>query len=165
MAEEQIVFKGHPSAVTVFGTLFINIVVLVALGVGLALFWNSLPPGNIRYAMLGLLLIPVVILISKFIQLRLLLYEITSERIRVTRGLLTRRTDELELYRVKDTALIEPFIYRLFSAANIFVTTNDASNPQLELRGVKHAKEIREQLRHSVEECRMRKGAQVREME
>ena len=165
MAEEQIVFKGHPSAVTVFGTLFINIVVLAGIGIGLAFFWNALPSGNVRYFSLVLLLIPLVILLSKWIQLRLLIYEITSERIKVTRGLLTRRTDELELYRVKDTALIEPFLYRLFSAANIFVTTNDASTPQLELRGVKHAKEIREHLRQSIEECRMRKGAQVREME
>lgn len=159
------VFRGHPSIATVFGSLFLSIVLLVAIAVGLSFFWNSLPTGNMRYAACALFLIPLLILLSKVVQLKLLLYEITSERIKVTHGLLTRRTDELELYRVKDTSLIEPFFYRLFSAANIFIATNDASTPKLELRGVKNAKDVREQLRQSVEECRMRKGAQVREME
>ncbi|MDB6026015.1 MAG: hypothetical protein JWM68_2238 [Verrucomicrobiales bacterium] len=165
MAEERVVFRGHPSIATVFGSLFLSIVLLVAIAVGLSFFWNSLPTGNMRYAACALFLIPLLILLSKVVQLKLLLYEITSERIKVTHGLLTRRTDELELYRVKDTSLIEPFFYRLFSAANIFIATNDASTPKLELRGVKNAKDVREQLRQSVEECRMRKGAQVREME
>ncbi len=164
MAEERVVFRGHPSAATIFGSLFTSILLLVGIAVGIAFFWNNLV-GNVRYVALGLLIVPLVIMISKLIQLRLLNYEITSERIKVTHGLLTRRTDELELYRVKDTSLIEPFFYRLFSAANIFIATNDASTPKLELRGIKHAKEVREQLRASVEECRMRKGAQVREME
>ena len=165
MPEERVVFRGHPSIATVFGSVSVSVLLVAMIGAGLAFFWNSLPAGNVRYVAFALFLIPLVILLSKMIQLKLLLYEITSERIKVTHGLLTRRTDELELYRVKDTSLIEPFFYRLFSAANIFISTNDASTPKLELRGVKNAKEVREQLRQSVEECRMRKGAQVREME
>jgi uncharacterized membrane protein YdbT with pleckstrin-like domain len=165
MVEERTVFRGHPSAVTIFGSLFISIVLLIALGVGLGLYWNNMPSGNLRYALLALLLVPILILLVQVIKLRMLVYEITSERIRITHGLLTRRTDELELYRVKDTSLIEPFFYRLFSAANIFVATSDATTPQLELRGIKNGKEVREQLRQGVEECRTRKGAQVREME
>ena len=165
MSEERVVFRGHPSLVTAFGSVTFSIILLGAIIFGLVYFWDSLPPAPVRYGAVALVLVPLVMLISKIAAVKLLLYEITSERIKVTHGLFVRRTDELELYRVKDTSLIEPFFYRLFSAANIFVATNDASTPRLELRGIKHAKEIREELRNSVEACRMKKGAQVREME
>jgi hypothetical protein len=81
------------------------------------------------------------------------------------RGIVSKRTDELELYRVKDTSLIEPFIYRMFSVGNISVVTNDASTPTLELRAIKNAKEIREELRASIEECRARKRTGLVELE
>jgi uncharacterized membrane protein YdbT with pleckstrin-like domain len=92
-------------------------------------------------------------------------FEVTTERIRVTTGLLTRRTDELELYRVQDLTLIEPFFGRLFGLGTIVVTTNDASTPVLEIQYIRGAREVREQMRKSVEECRDRKRVRVAELE
>ena len=165
MAEEQTVYRGHPSPVTVIGSLSFSLLLIIGLSVAVFFFWNALPPPPMRYGVFALFLIPLVILLSKWIQLRLLSYEITTERIRLTRGLFTRRTDELELYRVKDSALVEPFLYRVFGVGNIVVTTNDTTTPELDLTGIKRAKEVREQLRSSVEKCRVSKGARVMEME
>ena len=165
MAEERVVFKGTPSPVTIIGSWIASIVLFVGIVVALVMFWNAIPDTPLRYAAFALLLIPLGILLTRWIKLKLLRYEITTERIKVTHGLLTRRTDELELYRVKDTALLEPFLYRLFSVGNVFITTHDSTNPELELKGIKGAKEVREKLRQSVEACRVNKGARIMEME
>ena len=165
MADEQIIYRGNPSVVTILGTLLLNAFLLIAIGVGIVLVWQHLHGSPVRYAAFALLLIPLVIFLIKWIALKFLTYEITSERIKITKGILSKRTDELELYRVKDTSLIEPLALRMFGAGNILVITSDAGTPQLELKGIPGAKDIREKLRESVEECRVRKGARVMEME
>src|SRR4051812_10579812 len=79
------------------------------------------------------LVVPLFIWIWKWIENRNRVYEITTQRIRITTGVFTKRTDELELYRVRDTSLVEPFLYRMFGAGNIQVVTADASTPGLTL--------------------------------
>lgn len=165
MADERLIYRGNPSLVTILGTVVLNVFIVIAIAVGIGLMWQRLPAPPLRYAILAVLLIPLFILLIKWVALKFVTYEITSERIKVTRGILSKRTDELELYRVKDTSLIEPFSMRLFGAGNILVITSDAGTPQLELTGIAGAKEVRERLRESIEECRVRKGARVMEME
>ena len=92
-------------------------------------------------------------------------YEITTERIKVTTGLVNKHTDDLELYRVKDTVLEEPALLRLAGAGNIVLTTNDATTPTLVLEAIKGAKELREELRKHIEDCRDRKRTRLTELE
>lgn len=92
-------------------------------------------------------------------------YEITTERIKVTTGLLNKHTDDLELYRVKDTVLEEPALLRLAGAGNIVLTTSDTTTPTLVLEGITGAKEVREELRKHIEACRDRKRTRLTELE
>ena len=92
-------------------------------------------------------------------------YEITTERIKVTTGLVSKRTDDLELYRVKDMVLEEPPLLRLAGAGNIVLTTSDTTTPTLVLEGITGAKELREQLRKHIEDCRDRKRTRLTELE
>ncbi|MEO7677491.1 MAG: PH domain-containing protein [Verrucomicrobiota bacterium] len=165
MAEERIIYKGNPSAVAIFGSLVLSVLLFLGIAAGLIHFRNQFPQTNVRYGIYALLLIPLFIVLSRWSMLKFITYEITSERIKLTKGLFSKRTDELELYRVKDTSLIEPFFYRMFSVGNISIVTGDATTPALELRAVKNAKEIREQLRACVEECRGRKRTGIVELE
>lgn len=92
-------------------------------------------------------------------------YEITTERIKVTTGLVNKHTDDLELYRVKDTVLEEPVLLRLAGAGNIVLTTSDTTTPSLVLEGITGAKELREELRKHIESCRDRKRTRLTELE
>lgn len=165
MADEQTIFKGNPSPVAILGTLVLCAILFIGFSVGLVVFWKELAPGALRKIVFWLPLIPLIIFFFKWIALNFLTYEITSERIKVIKGILGKRTDELELYRVKDTSLIEPFVYRMFGVGNISVITNDATTPALELRAIKNAKDVREKLRASIEECRARKRTGLVELE
>jgi len=165
MADERIIFQGNPSPVSILGSLLLSAALFVALSAGLIFFWKEMPQGILRQIVFWVPLVPLLFLLGKWIALKFISYEITSERIKVTKGIISKRMDELELYRVKDTSLIEPFIYRMFSVGNISLITGDDTSPQLELTAIPNAKGIREQLRVSIEECRTRKRAGIMELE
>lgn len=165
MADERIIFKGNPSIISILGTLVLCLVLFVGGSIALVVFRTDISDKIFWYGVIWLPLIPMLYLLGKYVALKFVSYEITSERVKTIKGILSKRTDELELYRVKDTSLIEPFIYRMFGVGNISIITGDDTTPQLELKAIKNAKEVREQLRASVEECRTRKRAGIVELE
>lgn len=165
MTDERIIFKGNPSSVAILGTLVLCVILFLAGSVALVVFWNRLPTGAVRQVIFWLPVIPALFALGKWIALKFHSYEITTQRVKMIKGILSKRTDELELYRVQDTSLIEPFIFRMFSVGNISLVTGDESTPTLELKAIKNAKDVREQLRVSIEECRTRKRAGIVELE
>src|SRR3954462_10948115 len=108
MSEEQIIFRGSPSVVTRFGSLFLSSIVLAGCAIGM--FFVP-PPG--RYILGGVAALALIYIISVITVVKATQYEVTSERIRVRTGILTKRTEELELYRAMDTSLIEPLTMRM----------------------------------------------------
>ncbi len=165
MAEEKLVFKGSPSAVVSLGTFILCSTAFLFLLVCIVLSWSRLSNSVLRFALIALLFAPIVVALVKWAVIKARVYEITSERIKITDGIFSKKTEELELYRVKDTTLLEPFLLRTFGAGSILITTADASTPSLELEGLKGAKELREQLRTNIEACRDRKRTRVTELE
>jgi len=69
----------------------------------------------------------------------------------------------MELYRVKDTMLHEPFLLRLVSRANIQIISSDRSSPSITLPALPNAEWLRQQIRTNVERLRLKRG--VREMD
>lgn len=111
------------------------------------------------------LIFPLFIALYKWLQNKCRVFEITTERIKISRGVFSRRTDEVELYRVQDYVLEEPFRLRLFHLGNIVVTSSDNTNPVVLIEGIPDAAELRDQIRTSVERCRDRKRVRVTEFE
>jgi len=138
MTEERTVWFGNPSQV-------INLGSYILLGL---FFW---------------LVIPLFIILWKWLVVKNTKYELTTERLRMRHGVLNKKLDELELYRVRDYKLDQPFFLRLFSLGNVILQTSDRTHPTVLIEAVANAEELREQLRTHVEACRMRKG--VREVD
>jgi len=138
--EEQLIWRGHSSAVVHFGTFLLC---------GF-FFW---------------LVIPIFIGLWKYIQNRCRIYEITTERIKVTQGVFSRNTEEVELYRVRDYRLEEPFWIRMFHLGNIVLSTTDNSTQGLVIEAVPNADDLRNQIRKYVEVCRLRKNVRITELE
>ncbi len=115
--------------------------------------------------MLIWLAIPAVIFLWKWLQTRSQVYELTSQRLKTSTGVFTRRTDELELYRVKDITMIQPFWMRLMGLGRVVLTTHDDSSPEIVIEGIPDAEVFREHLRNSVEVCREQKRVRLTELE
>ena len=132
MTTDEIVWSGSPSQI-------LNLPVYIVCGL---LFW---------------LVVPIFIAIWKWLVLRNVRYELTTERLKVRQGVFNKVLDEIELYRVRDYRLEQPFWLRLFSLGNIGMGTNDSSNPYVELRAVHESEQVYEKIRKHVEECRVKK--------
>jgi uncharacterized membrane protein YdbT with pleckstrin-like domain len=157
MSEEVVLFRGSPSLIIKAGTFAVGVLLMAGFITGAILLEQPLI--HIGAGVVLLWLVGVVLFI------RTQVFEVTSQRLRWTRGIFTKRTDEMELYRVLDVSLVEPLFFRMFGAGNIEVRSADATHPQLLLPAVKGARELREQLRTAVEQCRERKGVRMTEFD
>ena len=138
MEEERSVWNGNPSQV-------VNLPAFILLGL---FFW---------------LVIPLFVILWKWLVIKYTKYELTTERLRLRHGVLNKVTDDLELYRVRDYKLEQPFFLRLFSLGNVVLKTSDRSHPVVVIKAIKDGEAMRELLRKYVEENRVRK--QVREVD
>jgi uncharacterized membrane protein YdbT with pleckstrin-like domain len=139
--EEKLIFKGSPSQVTNIGFYILCVILLPVFGLGLILF------------------------LVRFLKTKFTKYEITKERIIEQTGVLSRKTDETELYRVKDIRLDEPFFLRMFGLSTILLVTSDKSSPLIKIHGVENGSDLRKELRTSVEARRDQKGVKERDFE
>ena len=111
------------------------------------------------------LLVPILIAWWKYWENRCRIFELTTQRIRLTTGIFNKVSEEIELYRVEDIKVVQPFWYRLFGLGSIMLATNDASAPTFTIDAIPNVVELREHLRKSVEQCRDRKRVRLMEME
>jgi uncharacterized membrane protein YdbT with pleckstrin-like domain len=131
--------------------------------------WRGTPsqlvnlPWYVLWILLFWLVIPLLVMLWQWLVIRNTVYELTSERLKLRRGVLNKHLDEVELYRVRDYKLEQPFFLRLFGLGNILLQTSDRSHPSLRLRAVRDGEQLYERVRAAVEECRARKG--VRELD
>jgi uncharacterized membrane protein YdbT with pleckstrin-like domain len=155
---ETTVWQGTPSQWTNLGTYLFC--ALLAAGV---IYAKVVYTGQGSEYVLVALTIPALWALTRWIGTRTHHYEITTERIKLTEGLLSKRTSELELYRIRDYSVVEPFWLRLVGCGNIILVSADRTSPQIILHAVPHAATLKDQIRTNTERMRQRRG--VRDLE
>ncbi len=104
------------------------------------------------------LALPALYLAKLWLRSRFVRYELTSERLMITRGWLMARVDNLELYRVREMHIDLPILPRLCGVGTIVLETVDHVEPEVVLSGVRDPRALFERLRDQVEACRKRAG-------
>lgn len=86
-------------------------------------------------------------------------YELTTERLRVTHGILSLEVDDIELYRIKDIHVRQPLLQRIYSLGSIVIWSSDVTLPRCRIHAqpIGVVRELREQIRLLSEELRDRK--------
>jgi uncharacterized membrane protein YdbT with pleckstrin-like domain len=153
MTDENSLWKGSPSQWLNIGPFAVAILLAVGAIVGGVYF---------PLAFTGLLL-PLIYVVWKFLVVKCQVFELTNERLRVTRGVINQKVDEIELYRVKDTVMVRIWWMRLTGLASIVLETSDRTMPRLTIPAIRGGVEMREILRKQVELQRDKK--RVREMD
>jgi uncharacterized membrane protein YdbT with pleckstrin-like domain len=90
-------------------------------------------------------------------------YVLTSERLRVTTGVLSTRTEDLELRRVRDSVILRPFWARLAGLGDVQILSADASTPRMILHAIRDPDGVQSMIRSNVQTQWSRFG--VRQME
>lgn len=109
------------------------------------------------------LIVPIFIALVRYLQTKNKVYELTTERLKTTEGIFSKSTGTLELYRVKDIEVRQPFISRMLGMENIHVRTSDLSSPALFLEAIPIAAGLPDKMRNQVETVRVQK--RVREID
>lgn len=156
---ESLVWRGTPSQWTNFGTYFFCL--LLAAGMVAAYF--LVPINQQNPLIFAGLAIPALWALGRWIATRCQRYEVTSERVKITTGLLSRQTNEIELYRVRDYSVVEPFWLRLVGCGDVVLLTADRSTSEFVLHAVPRANWLKDQIRTYTERMRQRRG--VRDLE
>ncbi|MEI9999343.1 MAG: PH domain-containing protein [Verrucomicrobiota bacterium] len=160
-AEEEILWRGHPSQVLNLHIYLFWVIILVVAGAILLAVADS--------DLWGLGILGVVLLVAlaqcgwAWFQLHATEYIVSTQRVRVISGFFSKEIEEIELFRVKDTMARQSFLLRLFGLGTITILSSDEHHPRLVLSGVPRAVDLRERLRQEVMMLRQRFG--VRELD
>jgi uncharacterized membrane protein YdbT with pleckstrin-like domain len=109
------------------------------------------------------LIVPIFIALSRYLQTKNNVFDLTSERLKITEGVFSKVTETLELYRVKDIEVLQPFFSRMLGVENIKINTSDLSSPVIMLDAIPKSVGLADKLRNQVEIIRVQK--RVREID
>jgi hypothetical protein len=124
---EKVLFKGRPATIYSVGQWF---VVALTLGIGYLVYWVK----------------------SHTIE-----FEITNQRIRIERGLLSQTKDNIELFRIDDYDIFKPFGMRLLGNCKLHLRSSDPSFPSVFLYGIPDLEKLADTLRDYSLRERMRR--------
>lgn len=151
--EEETLWQGARSQITNLGLYSLALLLLAGAIVGgffFPLVW-------------GLVVIPIFWIAWVWLVTRSESYTLTTERLRMKKGVLNQVFDEVELYRVKDVTLSRSVLQRMFGLGTVTMQTSDHGQENILIDSVRDSEELREQLRKQVEIIRDRK--RVREVD
>jgi membrane protein YdbS with pleckstrin-like domain len=133
---EEVLFEGHPALIPSFGILLLAVLTL------------------------GLWLLP------RAWQVRGKLYRVTTRRIVVETGVLGKRLEQIDLYRIADYTVERPFGQRLLGTGNLLLKTFDKSTPSLDISDIKtDVVTLYERLRQATEAEKARRGVRMVDFE
>ena len=171
LGTEPVVWQGTPSARAELPSYLALILGAVVATVGLVILGRADDAGDGGRSLADLVpwLVTLVWLVclgaavGLYVRSRATRYVLTEERLRVTTGLLSTTTQELELRRVRDTVVVQPFMLRMLGLGHVTLVTADASTPRATLRAVHDPLGLQTQIRSFVQ--RAYRGGGVREID
>ncbi len=105
-----------------------------------------------------LLVVPIPWALWAWLKTKNCIYTLTTERLMIRSGVLNKATESLELYRVRDLQVLEPFWARIFGLKNYHLITTDSTTPQLVLDFIPGSANLGDHLRTQIEAARQKKG-------
>lgn len=129
---EEVLFEGHVALVPGVGTL---VVAVLTLGLWLIVRWLKTMGTS---------------------------YRITTRRIVVESGVLSKRLEQIDLYRIADYTVERPFGQRLMGTGNLLLRTFDKTSPELNVRCIKaDVVALYERVRAATEADKTRRGVRM----
>jgi membrane protein YdbS with pleckstrin-like domain len=152
---EKPLFSGHPAAIYSAGQLLpFLIVITLGAAIGYSLKSQDVRNGAL-YTVLVCVVLCVLIFLNFYIKSLRTHYLITSQRVKLDRGVLSKRQESLELFRIDHFELVKPLGMRLLGQAELHLFSSDAELNDFYIYGVPNLESLSETLR----ECQLRERA------
>jgi membrane protein YdbS with pleckstrin-like domain len=149
MAEETL-WRGSPSWRVLVGKVVAIILTLILIPFA-AWFVASLMSGPIMTIGVWVTVIAVfgqtVAFLIAMMRLQSTLYTITSQRVMIEQGMLSKSVHEIDLRSIDDTQFFQTFADRLLGIGNVTLVSSDKELPTTVLRGIHDPRGVREIIR------------------
>jgi membrane protein YdbS with pleckstrin-like domain len=149
---EKDLYVGHPAAIYSIGQVLPFLVVVVAAAGAII---ASAPPA---YVALGFVLLLAIICLRYYLKSASTHYEITTQRIKLERGLLSKLQESLELFRIDHFELHKPLGMRLVGQSSLHLFSSDAELTNFYIYGVPDLEALADTLRICQLRERSRRG-------
>jgi len=156
--DDVIMFAGRPSLFGMAGTAVKGLffIILAAFVIKFPLETMLAGPLNIQLtedqilmigqyrfmAGIGLIVFVALILLFRMVLLKMTYYEVTSERIEWSRGILDRRVDNLDMFRVIDLNMRRSIFDCIFGIGTVGLITNDKTDPEFVFEKIRRPREL-----------------------
>jgi uncharacterized membrane protein YdbT with pleckstrin-like domain len=152
---ERDLYVGHPALIYTVGQLMPFLIVIVITGaIGYAMANGYIERSNqyILFLCLFFIVACTVICIMNYTKSRRVFYRITTQRIKLERGLLSKVQESLELFRIDHFELRKPIGSRLLGLSTLHLFSSDAELENFSIYGVPQLEALADELR----ECQLR---------
>jgi membrane protein YdbS with pleckstrin-like domain len=158
---ERYLFVGHPAIIYTVGqfmpfVLVIGVTILAGYLMEAGYIGSS--DRDIAYLVLFFLVACAAICIHYYLRSRSIHYEITTQRIKLEHGLLSKVQESLELFRIDHFELRKPLGKRLLGQASLHLFSSDAELENFSIYGVPDLDALADQLRNCQLRERTRRG-------
>ena len=165
MIENTTYIKCWPSQLLNLGNFLLVLVMIPVLILLDEMIRQQLPNGFIPAKLeihvfrvpIYLAIIAILNLVYHILRVYCTRYEIDAEELKYYSGILNRKYEFIELYRVKDFQVDRPLIYRMFGLGNLIIYTSDRTTPVFRLQAIRKPEDTYTILRSLVELNRMEK--------
>lgn len=142
---ETLIWFGRPSWRSFYGTWALTIVLCIA--AIFAVYRVTEPPSSLRTWIWGLVAAAVVVLaVRETLLIFGQRYRLTSLRLFVDRGILSRLTDQTELVRVDDVRIRQGLVDRIVDTGDVEILGSDATDELIVLESIHEPAEVAEQI-------------------
>ena len=156
---EKTIFSGSPAMIYSVGQVVPFVVVVLLAGTTVYLLESENQTAYIVYLVLGALVACGVILIRYYVRSCAIHYTITTQRIKLDRGWLSKVQESLELFRVDHFELRQPLGSRLLGQSFLHLYSSDAELENFSIYGIPNLPALADQLRECQLRERTRRGA------
>jgi uncharacterized membrane protein YdbT with pleckstrin-like domain len=139
---------------------FLPFLAVVAAAVAVIAVGAARPDAGIDrgYVLLGAVALCGIICLWFYVKSRRIHFEITTQRIKLERGLLSKVQESLELFRIDHFELRKPLGMRLLGQASLRLFTSDAELDRFHIYGVPNLESLADELRSCQLRERTRRG-------
>ena len=133
---EELYFQGSPLLRGDVKPVAAGVGLVVLLIVGIVLYHRlegKLPPLLIVF---GVFAVAELLVMATLLRTKTVTYRISNYRVDVSRGMLSRNTDTLELWHVEDIRLHQSLLGRILGVGDITIFSHDDTTPTLLLQGI-----------------------------
>lgn len=107
---------------------------------------------------LGLVILVMLILLMKVVKLKMTHYEVSAERIEWSRGILDRKVDNLDMFRVIDLKLRRSLLDCIVGVGTVALITTDKTDPEFTFEKIRNSRRLYDIIKKASLEADRRTG-------